>query len=522
MPFDTLPNEIIITIFDYFYNSINTLGTICLVSNEWRICAHYTHLWQLLLNGRKTRKDARFFGVSLIGHLRYDVPLLTPLDKWYSFNLKEVQKIPPIWNDPLLSIIFNADINTQQVIMYIKKFVKYIRYENLRNLSTSWWFIAACAGGRPELAQFFMEKNSLITPQFIVSQNNLVLRFSAAYDQFKTMRWLYESGFITREHVYKTTHAVIPVNPTYPVTPVNQAYGNLIMKSASRHGNVELAVWGQSIFNFQKEEGISTAIIDSCANGHLAMVEWLWSNFTFTKIESVKNDREAIIAAAANGQLKILQWLLNNCHLTESNKKQLALNILCQACRSGHLSTAQWIHHSWGYCITQLDFINKNLLIRCCESGHLTVVEWLIEVFGITKDQIIGYENRSFIASCSNGHLSLCQLLHAKYNFTPQEAMLLHNRALLRACDYNKYYVIQWLVSTFHLTVENNIQLFSDLLFRACHNGNLITAQWLAELSDYKYYNKNTIKKSLIYARKGKRENIIGWLKERFVENRGG
>ena len=516
MPFNTLPGEIKVTIFDFFYNSIDTLGTICLVCYDWRAWAQYSHLWQLALNGRKVRKDAYFFVISLVGHLKYNVPLITPFNYWDRESLNKAKRESVfIWNEPLLCIIFNPNINTQQILMYLKKFIAYIRYKMLRNLSMVLWFHAACAGGRPELAQFFMQKNSSITKPYILSRNNLVLRISSAYGQLKTMRWLYESGYITRERIVKME--IPAVNQVYSLNVINQAYGNLVMKAASRYGNVELAIWGQKTFNFHREEGISAAISNSCTHGHLAMVKWLRSKFTFYNIERFKNDKEAIMAASAFGQLDMLQWLISNCHLTEGNKKQMALNALCKACKGGHLSTAQLIHNSWKEFITQFGFIHKNLLIRCCEKGHLFVVEWLINTFAITKEQIVGNDNRAFIGSCSSGHLAVCKFLHRIYDFTPQEAMLLNNKAFIFACEYNKNYIAQWLQSTFHISVENNTKLFNDLLFRACKEGDLIMAKWLVQLANHKYYTEYTIKKSLSYAKQKKHEHIIQWLKERFV-----
>jgi hypothetical protein len=47
----------------------------------------------------------------------------------------------------------------------------------------------------------------------------------------------------------------------------------------------------------------------SCANGHLAVAQWLVEEFGLTAIDARANGDEALSLARMNGHYRVVQWL---------------------------------------------------------------------------------------------------------------------------------------------------------------------------------------------------------------------
>lgn len=133
----------------------------------------------------------------------------------------------------------------------------------------------------------------------------------------------------------------------------------------------------------------SESIVLAAANGHLNVVQWL---YTYGKdvhlmtdeyddcgisvmISATGDNQAAMEAAATNGHLDIVEWLW-------SKGVEGTLTTMKQACSNGHLEIVQWLH-SHG-----VD-VDLGCALAAVNNGHQSIVKFVIDTLGDIESLLI-------------------------------------------------------------------------------------------------------------------------------------
>ncbi len=164
-----------------------------------------------------------------------------------------------------------------------------------------------------------------------------------------------------------------------------------------------------------------SAVINSCGEGHLAMVHWLVSHFELTRDDVCGNDTY----------------------------------VFMRACENDHLATAQWLTSAFGLTTKDVGGWSCHLLEKACANNSREMAEWLVATFDYTPEDARDDDNRTLQTMCAYGHLALTKWFTGHFRLTARDVRARNNRALDLACLHGHPPMVQWLVSNFELTATD-------------------------------------------------------------------
>jgi hypothetical protein len=140
------------------------------------------------------------------------------------------------------------------------------------------------------------------------------------------------------------------------------------------------------------DAALMTCLIDEAAsNGHLAMLEWL---YTVMPRNCAGASIRALNEAAANGNLGIVKWLTTN---TTARCTKWAMDM---AAANGHLEMLKWLFEN------RTEGCSTDAMEWAACRGHLHIVQWLYRVMSKGNERIaIGF-------AVANGHREVAEWMH--------------------------------------------------------------------------------------------------------------
>jgi hypothetical protein len=155
----------------------------------------------------------------------------------------------------------------------------------------------------------------------------------------------------------------------------------------------------------------STALRSSCANGHLAVAQWLTSTFNLTADDARADDNKTLRFSCWNGHLAVVQWLVSTFNLTAEDARDCDNSAFRWSCKNGHLALAQWLASTFGLTAADARSRDNEALGNSCKNGHLAVAKWLTATFSLTADDAGASNDAALRESRRNGHHAVVEWL---------------------------------------------------------------------------------------------------------------
>jgi hypothetical protein len=177
------------------------------------------------------------------------------------------------------------------------------------------------------------------------------------------------------------------------------------------------------------------AIINSCANDHIEVAQWLYSLKYF-------DIRYPFIYSCQNGRLNVIQWL---CELDAKIYSKLTRDEIIYIFNyPNHLGCTKWLYSIFSQDEALSKLIMPILLSRSCMFGKLDFVLWILE---INPDALIDNELlvTIFGNSCVYGHLDIIIFLCNMFKLEKNDIRHIFGST----CKAHEYSVIIWLYMTY-------------------------------------------------------------------------
>ena len=117
----------------------------------------------------------------------------------------------------------------------------------------------------------------------------------------------------------------------------------------------------------------------ACENGNLELAVWIASRFEF-QTQDVIGQLEYV---CIRGHAHVMRWLTDRFRLTAAHIR--AHNVLLHACCSGDLDFVRWVAGRFGLTARDAREENHRLLWHTCMYKHAQVVTWIMEHFGLGR-----------------------------------------------------------------------------------------------------------------------------------------
>jgi hypothetical protein len=198
---------------------------------------------------------------------------------------------------------------------------------------------------------------------------------------------------------------------------ITPQWKNLLFNRLCTTGKLEVLIWFHELIQFDlKLIVIIDSFRQSCINGHLEVVQWLYNfyckDYTYHQQFHVYLG-EIFRCVCTSGKLQVAQWLYTLDNTLDIHAyDDLAFR---NACRNGHFEIMHWLYglggipiHGWNSCA----------FISACRFGDIALAQKLyhlpIEVSG--KNVLINIhadDEAAFQSACAAGDLKLAQWLYS-------------------------------------------------------------------------------------------------------------
>jgi hypothetical protein len=147
---------------------------------------------------------------------------------------------------------------------------------------------------------------------------------------------------------------------------------SLVFRDVCNANYLNMAKWVYSLgkipISYQRG-----AFLNSCYQGHIKIVQWLYSLIGF-----IKEGDEEFQKSCHGGHLEVAQWIYNSCGTINIHANhEIAFRL---ACSGGHLQLLRWLHSLSGI---DIHVRNDEAFRSACLKGHFTVAQWLYSLGGI-------------------------------------------------------------------------------------------------------------------------------------------
>lgn len=118
----------------------------------------------------------------------------------------------------------------------------------------------------------------------------------------------------------------------------------------------------------------------ACENGNLDLAVWLASRFEFRTQDVIEMELHHVCFKA---HIHIMKWLTDRFRLGVAHVR--ARNILFNACMSGDIDFVRWVVGRFGLTARDARKDHHRLIWRMCTSGRVQVTAWIMEHFGLGR-----------------------------------------------------------------------------------------------------------------------------------------
>ena len=126
--------------------------------------------------------------------------------------------------------------------------------------------------------------------------------------------------------------------------------------------------------------GACRMLSHACGNGNLDLAVWLASRFEFGTPDVAEMD---IYHVCYKAHIHIMKWLTNRFRLTAVHIR--ARSILRDACMSGDLDFVRWVIGRFGLTARDAREYSHRLIWRLCDIEQVQMTAWIMEHFGLGR-----------------------------------------------------------------------------------------------------------------------------------------
>ncbi len=320
--FDHLAIEICMMVFDHLVTDVISLGTICLVSHNWKIITQNSYAWKLLINayiGKKTPLAMQYVNNALNIHFRSD-PIIY------------VQCVP------------NDILSNHSKMLLAKKFLfSFLKNNDIKH--SVWAYML----GYDDNEEVLTVWNRLIS-----TCNNVQL-----------LKLFQKTFNITADDVRANSALLVAcINGHMKVIEYLHKQFNLTIDDARALEN--------------------GALLMSCKNGEVEVLKYLHKGFGLTIDDVCANHNDALRIACKYGHLLVVKYLHKEFELDAEDASACENYALRMACKGGYLNIVQYLHRKFGLDYDDARASDNYALCWACQKGHRDIVDYLHEEFELT------------------------------------------------------------------------------------------------------------------------------------------
>ena len=328
--FDHFPVEIRMMVFDHLVTEKISLGTICLVSHNWKIITQNSYAWKLWINayiGKKTQLALEYVN-----------------DDW-DWGVKN-RTYPIIY----VQCVPHDILSNHSKMLLVKKFLfSFLKNNDIKH--SIWSSMTAGVNGKDDKIEILY-----VWRKLIYTCNNV-----------KLLQIFQKYFNITADNV--------------------RADNNRALLVTCSNGHLEVLKYLHIQFGLTTADARDDhipALTISCENGHLEVVEYLHKAFKLDADDARFNLNEALRIACKYGHLLVVKYLHIKFGLDDNDARAINNCALRWACRESHWDIIDYLHEDFE--LTAADANDSMNWLRM--NTDKANIDYLCKVFGLIADEI--------------------------------------------------------------------------------------------------------------------------------------
>ncbi len=251
--FDHFPIEICMMVFDHLVTDKMSLGTICLVSHNWKTITYASYAWKLWIYAKMGEN--------------------TPLVEWYMDEHIIKHMTPVVYAQCVSQNIISHHFKMVLAKKFMFSFIDHMG--DVKKFILNIWHDLIFTGN-VQLLQLLQKKFN-ITADDARARHNWAIRMACEYGQAGVLEYLHKTFDLTKEDA--------------------RTEKNYALRVACTNGYIKIVQYLHRQFGLDTDDARdhnNYALIFACNNGHVSIITYLHYQFGLTAIDARDKNNHAL------------------------------------------------------------------------------------------------------------------------------------------------------------------------------------------------------------------------------------